>query len=412
MQEERYMRMLKMVIAGVATAATLALTVGVAVADPINAKTGKTIEPRACDVVGAGSNTIEYLMSQYSLNYNKALLKAHKGISQTQSCAKESRPFFYSWDALQNSAASSSPLIALKKGCAKIERPNGSSAGIADLTNVKVKDPSNHKSYPCLDFARSSRASKSTDPTNVTFVPLALDNVTYATVKGGNAPANLTTADLKKIYLCTATTWNQVGGRSTATIHPLLPQSGSGTLAFFEAAIGVTTPGSCVVQPATLEENEGVNAVFRGPNAKNLLIPFSAGKWVAQAYHSAACSRSGCGTDSSGVTILCKKPTKTQNTYGCDVNGPMVLNSINSTSPIVGKGSKTVLSSKFTIGFVRALYAVVRATHAIPKNMNAFFGRYNKKTNPNTICSPTNQKTIIPDYGFRANPACGVPGAF
>ena len=43
-------------------------------ADPINLKTGKTIEPRACDIVGGGSNTTEFVINQFSVNFNKAVL--------------------------------------------------------------------------------------------------------------------------------------------------------------------------------------------------------------------------------------------------------------------------------------------------------------------------------------------------
>jgi len=410
------MRMVSKVFVGIAVAAMLSTSVGVAMADPMNAKNpwkhgpGKlyypgdynSVTPRYCDVVGSGSNTIEYLMDQYSLNYNAALLKAHKKFSQTTSCKKDPTPFFYSWDALQNSAATTSGNIAPKPGCASAPRPNGSSAGITALSfNVKV---TGHSSDYCWDFARSSRAKESSDPPATTFVPLALDNVTYATASTSNAPKNLTTADLNAIYSCTATTWNEVGGTSTATIDPLLPQPHSGTLAFFEAAIGITTPGPCVTQPTSLEENEGVNSIF-ATNSANEIIPFSAGKWISQAYHSPKCARSTCNPDGSGVFIKCNNPKSGQNDFGCDVNGKLVLNDINGTSPITGSGSKTVLNKHFTIGFVRALYAVVRGTNSIPKYLQPFFGR----TDKNSFCNKTNQTKLIPAYGFEANPHCGIP---
>jgi ABC-type phosphate transport system substrate-binding protein len=411
------MRMFNKVIAGVAVAATLALTAGVAMADPMNAKSPwvkgpgslyypglyHAVTPRDCDVVGSGSNTLEYLFDQYSLNYNAAVLKAHKKDSQTTSCAKFPTSFFYSWDALQNAAATATVSIAPKPGCAKAPRPNGSSAGITALAANETVTVDGIK-YFCWDYARSSRARSSSDPTDVTFVPLALDNVTYASVSGSNAPKNLTTADLKAIYLCKATKWTQVGGKSSATIHPLLPQPHSGTLAFFENAIGVPVPGPCVVQPTTLEENEGVNAIFTGKNAKNEIIPFSAGKWVAQAYHSPACASSKCPADTSGVFIKCKEPKAGQNFFGCDVNGVLHLNSINGTSPVKGKA----LNPRFTIGFVRALYAVVRGTDSIPAYLAPFFGRKNSTS----FCNKTNQTKVIPAYGFEANPSCGVPNAF
>lgn len=418
-QEKRQMRMFHKVLAGVAVVATLALTAGVASADPMNAKspwkhgTGKlyypkdynTAKPRYCDVVGSGSNTISYLMDQYSLNYNAALLKAHPKNTQKTSCTKDKTPFFYSWDALQNAAATTSANIVSKPGCAAVPRPNGSSAGIADLAdNVKV---TGHSKDFCWDFARSSRARKTTDPTNVTFVPLALDNVTYASVKGGNVPANLTAADLTKIYSCSVTNWDQVGGPN-APIAAYLPQANSGTLAFFEAAIGVTTPGTCVTQPSTLEENEGVDPIFSGSTAKDIIVPFSAGKWLAQAFHSPKCASASCPADKSGVFIKCQAPKKGQNDFGCDVNGNVVLGNINGTSPTKGSGSKTVLNPKFSSTFVRALYAVVRGTNSIPKYLQPYFSKKSKTS----FCNKTNQTKVIPAYGFESNPACGVPNAF
>jgi ABC-type phosphate transport system substrate-binding protein len=411
------MRMVSKVFVGIAVAAMLSTSVGVAMADPMNAKNpwkhgaGKlyypgdynSVTPRYCDVVGSGSNTISYLFDQYSLNYNAALLKAHKKDSQTTSCKKDPTPFFYSWDALQNAAATTAANIVSKPGCTAAPRPNGSSDGIAALSdNVTVRK---HKSDFCWDFARSSRARKTTDPTDVTFVPLALDNVTYATVKGSDAPSNLTTADLTEIYNCTVTNWDAFPGGKDAAIDPVLPQAGSGTLAFFEAAIGITTPGTCVDQDQGLEENEGVNPIFSGSTAKNIIVPFSAGKWIAQAFHSPTCSNRKCPADSTGVFIKCNNPKKGQNDFGCDVNGDVVLNDINGTSPTTGSGSKTVLNPKFTVDFVRALYAVVRGTNSIPKYLQPFFGR----TDKNSLCNKTNQKTLIPAYGFEANPHCGIP---
>jgi len=204
------MRMLGKLITGVAVVATVTtLTAGVALADPPSGTT-----PKATDVVGAGSNTTENMLDQMTLNYDSA----HK-----------TGTHIYSYDALQNAALAAGSNITEKKGCAKTPRPNGSSAGIAALAgNIKTGK------HFCLDFARSSRAQKSTDPSGLSFIPVALDNISYASLaKGSNAPGNLTTHQLAEIYTCTATKWNQVGGSSSATIHPLLPQPGSGTLSQF-----------------------------------------------------------------------------------------------------------------------------------------------------------------------------------
>jgi ABC-type phosphate transport system substrate-binding protein len=402
----------KLIAVAVGTTAAAALVMAPAMADPINGTNGKAVTPRPCDVVGGGSNTIEQLTDQLTLNFNKALLKKlPKGDNQSTSCAKQPKAFFYTWDALTDAAATSSPLIKFKQGCAKEQRPNGSSAGIADLAANAGGTTSGH---PCFDYARSSRPPKTTDPTNVTFVALAQDNVTYASIgkskkfpHGSNAPTNLTTADLHAIYSCTATTWNQVGGKSHAKIHPLLPQPNSGTLAFFEAAIGITTPGPCVVQPTTLEENEGTEAIFSNTNAPNEIIPFSAGKWLSQGFHSALCIKSSCPTDKAGVNVLCKKPKKGQNQFGCDVNGTLILNDINHTSPVTSKHVLNAPASPrnlkgFTVTFVRTLFYVVRGTKHIPAYLTGLFGT------KGFVCAKS-QRAAITSYGFEPAQIPGFP---
>lgn len=413
------MRKLVQLITVAAGAATVAaMVMAPAMADPINLKTGKTIEPRACDIVGGGSNTTEFVVNQFSVNFNKAVLKTLKSSqNQSSTCATQKKSFFYSWDALQNANATSSPNIKFKAGCAAEPRPNGSSAGIADLATNAGGTTGGH---PCLDFARSSRGPKTTDPTTLSFVAFAQDNVTYASLakskafpKGTNAPTNLTVTQLHNIYTCAVTKWNQVGGSSSATIHPLLPQPNSGTLAFFEAAIGVTAPGPCVDQPATLEENEGTDPIFSGTNAANEIVPFSAGRFVAQAFHSAKCKTTACATDKTGVFTECKTPGKGQNEFGCDVNGVLKLNDINGTSPTTGSGAKTVLNKPasvvkggYTNTLVRTLFNVVRGTNSIPKYLQPLF------SSTGFFCSSAAANTTIENYGFepahiKGFPACG-----
>jgi len=373
------MRMLGKLITGAAVLATVGtMTAGVALADPPSGTT-----PKATDIVGVGSNTTENMLDQMTTNYNGA----HK-----------TGTHIYSWDALQNAALAGGANIVEKKGCAAVARPNGSSAGIAALAaNIKTGK------HFCLDFARSSRAEKPTDPSGLTFVPVALDNISYATLaKGSNAPSNLTTHELTEIYTCTATKWNQVGGSSSATIKPLLPQPGSGTLSQFLTDIGVTTPGPCVTEPNTLEENEGVDPIYTGANAKNELVPFSAGRWLAQAYHSAKCKTAKCATDKSGVFTECQTPKAGQNKFGCDVNGVLKVNKINGTAPINGTGAKAVLNPKYTATFIRTLFDVVRTAKTadkIPAYLEPFFGA------KGAFCKDTK---VIQAYGFEPTASCGA----
>jgi ABC-type phosphate transport system substrate-binding protein len=369
------MRMRNKLIAGATVVATATvLSTGAALADP-----PKGVTPAPSSVVSVGANTTQYLSDALSATWNSKFPKKAR---------------LYSWDALDAAGVDNS--IVTKKGCAPITRPNGSGPGI---TALEANTPDG-KGHFCIDFARSSRGPKTSDLPTITFVRLALDNVTYASIaKRSNVPGNLTTAQLHNIYSCTVTrkgftpnTWGALlgskakKGTRNVAIAPYLAQSGSGTVSFFLSAIGVTTPGTCVTQPSTLEENEGINPIYKSKTAPNILVPYSAGVWIAQAYHSAA---------------IGKKPKKGQNAFGSDQTGVLVLNDINGVSPTSGKGSKTVLNPKFP--FIRTLYDVVRGTDTIPSYLVPFLGP------KGWYCA---NPALIRDYGFLPTSKCGteVPG--
>jgi len=384
------------------TATATALAVVPAMADPIG-NSGKPVTPKASDIVGFGSDTIQNLFDQYSLDYNKTI--------------KASAPHLYSWDATNPKTAAVHDLIRAKTGCAKAQRPNGSSEGILGSAGgpygltANTPDPKGGTKF-CSDFARSSRArSTLTDPPagpgGIVFVAFGHDAVTWATNAKSNAPANLTTAQLASIYTCAVTNWHQVGGKN-APINAQLPQTGSGTRKFFLTALGSgtpITPGACVDSSANEspnnlpEENEGVNKYLKGPN---VIYPYSIGKYIAQVYHSAKCLNKSC-TPVRGVTC---KPSKTQNRFGCDTHGSMVLHLLNGTKPTkpfpLPKPPCTtkcpVLSTSFSPAFVRFVFVVVRwSAHTagnIPKNLEGIFGA------KGWICTNKTAKTDLANYGF------------
>jgi ABC-type phosphate transport system substrate-binding protein len=413
------MRLLSKLLAGTASAAALAsLVAAPALADP---PAGTT--PRTTDAVGVGSDTTQYLLDQLALNYDTTHPDATTKL--------------YSWDAVNPDTLAIGDPIVTKAGCAAIPRPDGSSAGIAAFEDNAR--PSGDSTNYCIDFARSSRARLSTDPPCATggicFVALAEDAVTWADrdkASGGtDAPASLTTAQLTEIYTCKVTNWKQVGGKS-ATIEPFLPQTSSGTRAFFLAAIDVTTPGACVSDVNnTLEENEGINPVLDSPEA---IFIYSVGDYIAQAYRSAPCTNAGCG-EVSPTTPPCA-PAGSENKFGCDETGVLTINEINGTNPAtpwplpkpptppaVNKGVK--INAKFDNAFLRTLYDVVRydpnTTDHIPGaeagapggiNLEKFFGAASAgkfaDSSPGYACGAAGQ-TADGAYGFLASPACGMP---
>jgi phosphate transport system substrate-binding protein len=372
----------RLVSAAVISVAAITAVAAPVMADPINPHTGKGVTPAETDVVGVGSDTIEYLLDQLSYDYNRSHAKHNA-----------THPYLYSWDATNPLNGKVGQLTKIKAGCSKIARPDGSSAGITALSaNQKTRDGKHF----CIDYARSSRARASTDPAKakggIEFVALARDAVAYATQKTSNAPTNLTTAQLAAIYNCTDTTWTQVGGTSSATIQPFLPQTGSGTRSFFLAAIGVATPGSCV--NSSVQENEGTNSLLVG-NA-NAIVPYSIAKYIAQVDHSAKCG---------------KKPTSKQNKFGCDEHGTMKLNSINGTKPTVGSGAGTTINPKFTAVFTRTVYDVVRyapkTKDHIPGYLEPFFAAKNAKVK-GWACGTKAGQADVRNYGFLATSLCGI----
>ncbi len=364
------MRKWMQVVAGAVTVVSATVMAAApALADPPSG-----VKPKETDIVSVGADTSEYLVDQLSYDY----IKAHKTGAR-----------LYSWDAL-NPKTGLTDNIVTKSGCTTVPRPNGSSAGITTFaTNAKTKD----KKHYCIDFVRTARGRSSTDPSKgpggVLFVFLAKDAITFATNATSNAPKSLTTAQLNAIYSCTATTWNQVGGKSTATIQAFLPQTGSGLRTSFLKMIGVATPGSCV--NSSVEQNEGTDPQFT--NNPNALVPYSVAKYIAQVFHSAKCGA---------------KPTSSQNRFGCDEHGKFVLHSINGTAPTTGTGTKTVINAKFSAAFINPIYDVVRWASTkdnIPSSLDPIFA---SAARHGWFCGNATAKKDLTNYGFLASPFCGT----
>ena len=378
------MRMLTRLVVGVATAAAAAtMAVTPALADP-----NPGTVPKPQNIVGVGSDTIQNVMDQFSHDYN----------------ASHSANKLYSWDATNPKTGAIGDSIVTKSGCTAIPRPDGSSQGITALTTENATT----SGHPCMDFARSSRDRLPTDPPyaagGIAFVDLAGDAVTWAANATTNAPANLTTAQLTAIYECKDTNWSQVGGKS-APIKAFIPQTGSGTRSFFLTALGngtAITPGSCVSDGGgTIEENEGVNPALAGPDT---IFPFSIGKWIAEADHSATCFNKACTANSSGKVCA---PKSGQNLYGCNTHGTMVLEKINGTAPTTGSGATQKINSGFSSAFIRTLFEVVpfstSTTDHIPSYLEPFFGH------KGWVCANGTAKTDLLDYGFIVHTTtCGL----
>jgi ABC-type phosphate transport system substrate-binding protein len=399
------LRILRSLVAVGALAVTAATVMAVpAMADPINSHKQK-VTPKAYDIVSVGSQSIAAISDQLSFNFNLSVGRKHS----------PTHPFYYSWDGVPSGQPNNTmQRVTLKSGCRRI-RPDGSSLGIAALTsygNTHFRG----KTYPCADFARSSRPRKGSDllaqPGGVVFDTLWQDGVTYATTSNTNAPNNLSLNQLKEIFNCSvpmahgfpAGTWGALLGPSakgaSQAIDPILPQAGSGTLSFFAGVLGVpTTEPTCgtakdLTTAQQPEENEGISKVFLvGHRANpNVIYPFSIGAWIAQQFHSAKCGH---------------RPSKGQNMFGCNVNGVFHLNGIGGVAPTVKqKHGSPVTNPKFLrTPFRRFLYAVVpydtTTSNHFPARLEGLLARRGY------FCKQTK---VVTAYGFVTTGLCGLPG--
>jgi ABC-type phosphate transport system substrate-binding protein len=379
------MHRLRRFTAGIAIAATAAIVAATApaLADPVNGS-GKAVTPKSYDIVSVGADTDEFLFDQLSTLYDASIpAKDHNA----------KHPYVYSWDATKpGSTSTAKTTIRPKAGCGVITRPNGGNAGLTALDDNTVDGKTGHY---CIDFARTSSGRSSTAPApgkgGVAYVALAEDAVTYATrdkgatktVPATYAPKNLTTTQLKAIFLCSDINWDQVGGPDEP-IKAYLPPASAATTTFWLKALGITEPGSCVNQ--SLEQNQGLSKQFNSPNA---IFIYSVGDWIAQKYHSA---------------LPGHKPTKSQNQFGSDQIGYLGLNKIDGVSPITTAKIPTINKGFKATGFTRTLYDIVRWASTkdhIPAYLEPILSR------TGYFCHNSKAVKAIEDYGFLPAATCG-----
>jgi ABC-type phosphate transport system substrate-binding protein len=242
-----------------AAALSIALGAGSAQADP-----GFT--PTGTDMVGVGSDTTEFVIQDLADLWNTT-----------------HTPRVASWHA-----TGASP-ITPKSGCASITRPNGSSAGITALLNTGTDGAGND----CINFARSSRSLTTSEAATLSPFQFGTDGLRIAVPRSpvaSSKPASLVlTADnLRLIYSCQADVagpsanfngiqdWGDFIPGATGEIKPMIPQAGSGTRAFFLAALGMAEAnlGSCV---QTVQEHDPAPITTDA----GAIAPFSTARFVA-----------------------------------------------------------------------------------------------------------------------------------
>ncbi|WP_405772510.1 Ig-like domain repeat protein [Streptomyces sp. NBC_01538] len=249
----RTTRLTAAMVAAAVVSGTLALA-SPASADPTPAGTFRQL-------VGVGSDTTQDVLNALAgdtvndKSYAETAVKSAAGAGLA------------SYDAI------GSATIQTRSGGTAFNRPNGSGPGRTALSMSLTGDLFPNGQGVAIkgqvDFARSS-GGPSVSGTALTYIPFARDAVGVA-VRGSGLDT-LTVDQLHDVYA--AGSDHKVNGQ---TVHPVLPQSGSGTRKFFLAAIGLKED-TVDTSITTTQENQADTAL----TADGTLVPFSVGSWIAQ----------------------------------------------------------------------------------------------------------------------------------
>lgn len=261
------MRKRNILLAAGACLAALALTVGTAVADPtVPTPAG----PR--QLAGTGSDTTERVLNGLAGDTPAFAGIKLDGTNKTVA----------SYDA--SGSANITTKGANGSAPCTFTRPSGSSAGVNKLNVERTAGNG------CLQYARSStNDSASRAGQSLTYVPFAVDAVTYSTLDTSNTSRNLSITTLRSLYDCSAS------AGTLANFRVLLPQFNSGTRRFWLNNVlnvaggdSATYAGNGVVgsaHPCVFDQIGGVPILEN--NGKLLsdpkeIIPYSTGVWLSQ----------------------------------------------------------------------------------------------------------------------------------
>jgi ABC-type phosphate transport system substrate-binding protein len=174
--------------------------------------------------------------------------------------------------------------------------PNGSGAGRDALKNSVAgtfPDGPTGAGKGCVDIARSSAEPRAigSDLATFEYYAFALDDVTWASPSLA-APASLTVQQIRDIFQCNITNWNQIPGGGSGQIQRVFPSNSSGTGdTFIKKVLGGTPPvasGPNCPAVITAEENHGnlfldtTNQPALAAAYQQAILPYSAGKWAFQ----------------------------------------------------------------------------------------------------------------------------------
>ena len=325
-----------------------------------------------------------------------------------------SGPFISSYRATPPATGTTSittKSAAVSVNCANFHRPNGSGDGLNALS-AAVQGQSYGSATTggisanmtnCVQIARSSSGS---NPSNVTpagaltYVPYAIDSVSYATIGGSSILKNADLSLLKTIYTKNGVPGTTDCGGIAGKWAPLIPQAGSGTRNFWAQIIGIstanrgtidttklaTTPadptawGSCVrdtVGGLPVQEHDGTVLTAAGS-----IVPFSTAQFISQGAQVIQDKR-------GGRTVL--NAIDFDNAGGANSVSPFILQQ-NFKSATTAANDNT-----------RPIYNVVETAKLASDTRLA--GLISGPTS--TLCSSATAKALIQRFGFDLPPLSG-----
>jgi ABC-type phosphate transport system substrate-binding protein len=208
--------------------------------------------PQAGDVVGVGSDLIQYALdfgadgSTGAAGFNSAG-NVNRLISFDATADGNGRSGYLNGSTFA-SQLPLNPTIVLRAGTNPVLRPNGGTTGVAAFLADTASE---------INFVRSPRqptaAEQATAVTRgwggIHVVQIGTDNLEIATAPTTNAPAGLSAAELVGIYNGTFKHWNELPGNAAGSadaIIPLIPQNGAAVRTLFTNDLKVANGGTAV----------------------------------------------------------------------------------------------------------------------------------------------------------------------
>ncbi|GAB2916072.1 substrate-binding domain-containing protein [Rhodococcus aerolatus] len=358
------MRITRTASAGVTVAAVLALSVlNGSAAEAVPAPNGYLDS-----ITLAGSDTIQDVDTALTAQFNAEPADGDKVTNV---------PAFFSGAVTSPGDRSCAPITyAQTPGAGQTQAPAGSGAG-KNALRASVAAGNG-----CVDVARSSSGRGSSDPATFEYYAFAKDAVGFATFQQG---LSLTTAQLRGIYNCTLTNFNQVGGPNQQ-IQRYLPQASSGTRGFFVGTVlggADPTTVSSASCPAVTIINENDASQIASGSQPAAILPYSAAQYVAQG----------------------NQVRKPDGTRVADLRNGAVIGTLDGQNPVTGSApnlapNTTVYNSSY-IG-ARNVYHVLDNTSVSYTEALRYLGF--DSNGPSQLCSGAYSATLLA-YGFAPLPA-------